>query len=161
TTSSGPRTRNSLCPITSRPRASHNPNVTASLEASRKRRNDMNRRLLIAPLAAALAALAIHTATSAAALATTLYAFPPILARGCYPTGTLLRDAAGALYGSTGGCPITQTNTVFRLTPPPPGQTKWTQSVLHSFTGGFDGATPNSNLVMDAGGALYGTATDG
>ena len=54
-----------------------------------------------------------------AAPETTLFTFPSNTTGGCYPTGTLLRDAAGALYGSTTGCPITQTNTVFRLTPRP------------------------------------------
>jgi len=94
-----------------------------------------------------------------AAAETTLFTFPSNTMGGCYPTGTLLRDAAGALYGSTTGCVITQTNTVFRLTPPLPGQSAWRFTVLHSFTDGNDGGKPNANLVQGADGALYGTAS--
>jgi uncharacterized repeat protein (TIGR03803 family) len=79
---------------------------------------------------------------------------------GCYPNGTLLRDAAGALYGTTSGCLTTQNDTVFKLTPPRPGQTQWTAAVLHTFDSGFDGRLPQPNLVMDANGALYGAASD-
>jgi hypothetical protein len=91
---------------------------------------------------------------------TTLYVFPSDRSKGCYPNGTLMRDASGALYGATGRCSITLTNTVFKLEPPPPGQTGWTISLLHRFSGGLDGNAPNAGLVMDAGGAVYGTATD-
>lgn len=41
---------------------------------------------------------------------------------------------------------------------PAPAQTL---SVLHSFTGGGDGATPLAGLTMDAAGNLYGTASAG
>jgi uncharacterized repeat protein (TIGR03803 family) len=34
-------------------------------------------------------------------------------------------------------------------------------TVLHSFTGGSDGATPNGGVIDDASGALYGTTTAG
>ena len=95
-----------------------------------------------------------------AATLQTIYTFPASGASGCYPDGTLLRDATDALYGATGGCPISQINTVFKLTPPLPGQMQWKASVLHSFSGGFDGLTPNADLVKDANGALYGTAMD-
>jgi hypothetical protein len=94
-----------------------------------------------------------------AAAETTLFTFPSNTTGGCYPNGTLLRDAAGALYGSTTGCPITLTNTVFRLTPPLAGQSAWRFTVLHSFTDGDDGGQPNANLVQGADGALYGTAS--
>jgi uncharacterized repeat protein (TIGR03803 family) len=95
-----------------------------------------------------------------AATETTLFIFPSNRSKGCYPDGTLLRDAAGALYGTTRGCPISQNDTVFKLTPPLPGQTNWTASVLHTFDVGLDGRGPQSNLVMDANGALYGTTSD-
>jgi hypothetical protein len=35
--------------------------------------------------------------------------------------------------------------------------TSWTEQVLYSFTGGSDGGTPESSLVLDATGNLYGT----
>jgi uncharacterized repeat protein (TIGR03803 family) len=39
--------------------------------------------------------------------------------------------------------------------------TGWTETVLHSFTGGPDGANPGSGLIFGAGGNLYGTASAG
>ena len=39
--------------------------------------------------------------------------------------------------------------------------TAQTFTVLHSFTGGADGASPYSGLVMDQGGNLYGTTSSG
>jgi hypothetical protein len=48
-------------------------------------------------------------------------------------------------------------DTVFKLTPPAKGHTAWTETVLHSFTGGADGAGPRGGLVLDTKGALYGT----
>jgi hypothetical protein len=35
------------------------------------------------------------------------------------------------------------------------------ETVLHSFTGGADGANPEAGLVMDSAGNLYGTAPNG
>ncbi len=82
---------------------------------------------------------------------------------GALPNGGLIADAAGALYGvaETGG--TAQLGVVYRLTPPAAGQTKWTQSVLHSFEGlpESDGAQPTTGLLMDKSGALYGTTFSG
>ena len=47
----------------------------------------------------------------------------------------------------------------FQLTPHPDGT--WTESVLHSFTGGADGANPVAGLISDAAGNLYGTTENG
>jgi uncharacterized repeat protein (TIGR03803 family) len=44
---------------------------------------------------------------------------------------------------------------MFKLIPPAPGQTAWTESVLWSFGGVGDGANPNGGLVQ-VGGNLYG-----
>ncbi len=85
-------------------------------------------------------------------------------ADGAKPSAGLIMDASGALYGTTsqgggGGCFGQPANcgTVFMLTPPVAGETRWTETVLHSFTGGADGAYPHAGLVMDTSGALYGT----
>ncbi len=45
----------------------------------------------------------------------------------------------------------------------PPGATggPWTETVLYSFTGGSDGASPEANLAFGAGGGLYGVAATG
>ena len=73
-----------------------------------------------------------------------------------YQAGLIL-DAAGNLYGTTalgGGAGV-----AFELTPNPDGT--WTEAVLHSFTGGADGAFPIASLVFDASGNLYGTTGGG
>jgi len=48
-----------------------------------------------------------------------------------------------------------------KLTPPAKGQAPWEETVLHSFTGGSDGANPQANLIADNQGALYGTTVSG
>ena len=103
---------------------------------------------------------------AAAATETTLYAFnwappPGALNPGSGPTGTLLRDASGALYGATSLGGAYYNGTIFKLTPPAAGQTEWQMSVLYDFTGGFDGGSPNPTLVMDSSGAIYGTTQSG
>ncbi len=74
----------------------------------------------------------------------------------------LLIDGSGALYGSTAGGGSAGQGTVFKLTPPVPPATVWTEIVLHSFTGGpGDGASPMAGLIFDNNGALYGTTETG
>jgi uncharacterized repeat protein (TIGR03803 family) len=85
---------------------------------------------------------------------------------GANPGAGLLRDRTGALYGTTmkGGNPNSTGagyGTVFKLTPPKPGQTRWTETVLYRFAGGADGWNPMSVLIADATGALYGTTLYG
>jgi uncharacterized repeat protein (TIGR03803 family) len=91
------------------------------------------------------------------------YPFPPDPSQrtGEGPDGTLLRDASGSLYGATLNGGDYYNGTVYKLTPPVPGRTQWTYTILYSFTGGFDGGSPNSALVMDKGGAIYGTTQSG
>jgi hypothetical protein len=81
--------------------------------------------------------------------------------QGRYPDGTLLRDGAGALIGEASYGGAHGYGTLFELTPPLPGTTAWSLSVLHNFTGGLDGGVPNANLVMGPDVALYGTAAEG
>src|SRR5262245_25781829 len=104
----------------------------------------------------ALGLLAAGPASSATQK--TLYAFPADGTKGCYPVGSLLRDDSGALYGATFYCGAGGYGTVFKLVPPLPGQSKWSASVVYAFSGDAGGAARNGDLVMDAGGALYGTA---
>jgi uncharacterized repeat protein (TIGR03803 family) len=70
--------------------------------------------------------------------------------------GALVFDGVGNLYGTAYwggdyGCGV-----VFKLTPNPDGS--WTQSVLHSFSGGQDGCNAHSALIFDTAGNLYGNA---
>jgi len=82
---------------------------------------------------------------------------------GAQPSAALVADHAGNLYGTTsqggnqacsGGC-----GTVFELTPNLDGS--WTESVLYSFTGSDDGAFPQTSLIFDHAGNLYGTTLHG
>jgi len=88
---------------------------------------------------------------------------------GAYPDAGLIADASGALYGTTinGGsakgyqnCP-SGCGTVFKLTPPAPGHTVWTEKRLYDFKGESDGANPTAALMIDKSGNLYGTTTSG
>jgi uncharacterized repeat protein (TIGR03803 family) len=82
---------------------------------------------------------------------------------GYFPSSALIFDAAGNLYGTTvhggsssncyDGC-----GTVFELTPGTGG--KWTEKILHEFNG-TDGDLPDSSLILDAAGNLYGTTFGG
>ena len=82
-------------------------------------------------------------------------------ADGKTPWAGLLEDATGTLYGTTEGGGANSAGAVFKLAPPPPGQTAWTETVIYSFMDGNDGATPAAGLIADAAGSLYGTTMGG
>lgn len=93
---------------------------------------------------------------------TVLYAFQGGT-DGWYPTGNLLFDTAGDIYGTTlfGGTGTDCTigcGTIFKLSPN--GDGSWTETVLHSFHYNTDGALP-AGLTADASGNLYGATTSG
>jgi uncharacterized repeat protein (TIGR03803 family) len=69
------------------------------------------------------------------------------------PTGKLVRDSAGNLYGTTllGGAGF---GVVFELAP------NGKETLLYSFAGLSDGGEPLS-LIQDNVGNLYGTAVEG
>jgi uncharacterized repeat protein (TIGR03803 family) len=82
---------------------------------------------------------------------------------GSEPRGTLIFDSNGNLYGTTtfgginncfSGCGV-----VFKLAPAASGQ--WHLTLLHKFSGGVDGRGPESGVVFDAAGNLYGTTEFG
>jgi uncharacterized repeat protein (TIGR03803 family) len=75
------------------------------------------------------------------------------------PIGGLIFDAAGNLYGTTGLGGAHGFGTVFQLTPNADGS--WKEKVLHHFTGGNDGGTPNACPIFDLAGNLYGTTQFG
>jgi uncharacterized repeat protein (TIGR03803 family) len=85
---------------------------------------------------------------------------------GAYPYASLIFDSAGNLYGTTAGGGSTYCfngcGTVFELTPVAGG---WAETVLYSFCpqGGIcsDGDSPDSALVFDAEGNLFGTTSSG
>jgi uncharacterized repeat protein (TIGR03803 family) len=72
---------------------------------------------------------------------------------GSGPTNVIL-DRAGNLYGTTTDGGADGYGVVFELSQV--GGT-WTETVLHSFAAGADGAYPAAGVIMDAAGNLYGT----
>jgi len=79
---------------------------------------------------------------------------------GSSPTGGLVANSAGVLYGVTAqGGGTTNYGTVFSLTPPAAKGDDWTQTVLHSFAS-KDGSMPTP-LTLDPSGTLYGMTTGG
>ena len=74
---------------------------------------------------------------------------------GGAPEAVMTLDAEGNLYGTTqvGGSGSCNCGTVFELSRSASGL--WTETTLHSFAGGTDGASPRyTNLVFDAAGNL-------
>jgi uncharacterized repeat protein (TIGR03803 family) len=72
---------------------------------------------------------------------------------GAFPVGGVIFDKDGNLYGTNtdyGDCGF---GTVFQLTF---NGSKWTETLLHQFCGGTDGAKPASSMIMDDAGNMYG-----
>ncbi len=80
---------------------------------------------------------------------------------GCTEGGpfvVLTSDAAGSLYGTNYACGVNSFGNIFKLTNTNNG---WVYTSLHDFTGGADGAFPQSQVTIDVDGTLYGTASQG
>lgn len=74
-------------------------------------------------------------------------------AYGYGPNGGLVFDSKGNLYGTTGSGGAYGFGTVFELTPT---QSGWAEQVLYSFTGTTDGGYPQTGVVLDSFGNIYG-----
>lgn len=87
---------------------------------------------------------------------TVLYSFTGG-AGGAYPTGGVVLDADGNLYGTTANGGRYNQGTVFKVTP------GGIETVLHSFRGANygDGRNPQGGLVADRHGHLYGVTWTG
>jgi uncharacterized repeat protein (TIGR03803 family) len=87
-----------------------------------------------------------------------LYSFclgGPPCTDGINPTGGLIQDASGNLYGTAAGggtgCGSNGCGVVFNL------DTNGKETVLYNFAGGTDGSGPTGGLIQDANGNFYGT----
>jgi uncharacterized repeat protein (TIGR03803 family) len=127
----------------------------------------------IAMVLAILAVILLLSITPAMAQTeTVLFSFgaPPAPSRGgTWPSGGLVFDSKGNLYGSTvygghsdnceGGDGQTSCGVAFQLTPKAGGS--WAEKVLHTFSNnGTDGTYPGG-MIFDAVGNLYGTTGAG
>lgn len=93
---------------------------------------------------------------------TVLYSFTSQNGDGANPEAGLVIGPKGALYGTTVAGGSANLGTVFALTPPAVAGGRWTEIVLHSFTGqNGDGAWPGSQLAIGGSGAFYGTTVFG
>jgi uncharacterized repeat protein (TIGR03803 family) len=77
---------------------------------------------------------------------------------GATPVGPVIFDSAGNLYGATLGGGANNKGAVFELSPA--GET-WTEKVLYSFTDQGDGEYPETGLIRDSAGNLYGSGIHG
>lgn len=85
---------------------------------------------------------------------TTLYNFKGLY-DGFGPGSGLIFDNAGNLYGTAPDGGAHSAGVVFQLSPTPSG---WRYKMIHTFTGGNDGAVGSLGLLLlDAAGNLYGT----
>jgi uncharacterized repeat protein (TIGR03803 family) len=75
------------------------------------------------------------------------------------PSGSLVMDKDGNLYGMTVQGGSAGLGTVFEVSPN--GNGKWTESLLYSFQGGNDGANPVNCTLLLKGTTLYGTTNAG
>jgi len=87
---------------------------------------------------------------------TVLYSFTGNSA--CGPESNLTMDQAGNLYGTTVCDGAYGYGSVFKLKASGGG---WTYTSVYDFKGGADGSYPNSGVLFDANGNLYGTASSG
>ena len=79
---------------------------------------------------------------------------------GSGPEGGLVADGAGNFYGATGYGGAGGFGLVYELSPPAPGRSAWTETVLYRFNSA-DGAYPAASLLRDATGNLFGPASGG
>ena len=110
-------------------------------------------------LGQAVLVLTVSCATLVAACEQIIFTFPPDGSGGTIPTGGLISNAAGNLYGTTASGGAFQRGAVFKLSF---AKGAWTEDVLYSFKDGLDdGAGPESALLLDRAGNLYGTTAGG
>jgi uncharacterized repeat protein (TIGR03803 family) len=77
---------------------------------------------------------------------------------GAAPSGGVIFDGAGDLYGTTTSGGSSGAGTIFELAQ---SGGNWTENVMYSFAGGSDASAPAGPLTFDSAGNLYGVAGGG
>jgi uncharacterized repeat protein (TIGR03803 family) len=99
----------------------------------------------------------VKTAHGYASTPTTLVSFNGT--DGTVPVGSLIADAHGDLFGTTGGGGANKIGTVFEIAKTAHGYAS-TPTTLVSFNG-TNGSTPTAGLIADPHGDLLGTTSEG
>jgi uncharacterized repeat protein (TIGR03803 family) len=121
---------------------------------------------LAAPVAAIVATavfISLSTSTAAGQTETVIHSFQPTTSEGASPSGGVVFDKAGAIYGTTSSYGAYGGGMVYKLTPPTTKTGTWTETILHSFPDPSivnDGRSPGGP-IFDKSGALLGTTGDG
>jgi uncharacterized repeat protein (TIGR03803 family) len=110
-------------------------------------------------LLAGFAAIAAGDARAAHPLPTVIYQNYRLTAGR--PMAPLTVAPDGSLYGTASFGGAATQGIVFRLEPPSAGQTSWTATILHSFSGTPDGAQPWGGVLIGRSGELFGTTRVG
>jgi len=74
---------------------------------------------------------------------------------GAGPLAGVIRDSSGNLYGTTEYGGRSGAGVVYKV------DTTGKEIVLHSFSGGADGGTPQAGVTSNSAGKLYGTTRIG
>ncbi|MFZ0275836.1 MAG: choice-of-anchor tandem repeat GloVer-containing protein [Candidatus Sulfotelmatobacter sp.] len=90
---------------------------------------------------------------------TVLHNFQGHRTDGDSPFARLTLDDDGNVYGTTAGNSPNDRGTVFELARAEDGG--WNETVLHHFAGATDGNSPESDVVLDSDGSIYGTTRYG
>jgi len=109
---------------------------------------EIMRKLIV--IAILMLALVATLSPARAQTFTVLHQFDGQLDDGAFSEGSVIRDAAGNLYGTT-----TNPGTVFKI------DSKGKESILAFLNGGSLGVFPTGSLTQDSAGNLYGVAEGG
>jgi len=80
---------------------------------------------------------------------------------GRYPSGPLIEDANGVLYGTNQNGTAGFSGSAYTLAPPAVGQTKWVYTPIWLFKGQNGGTSPRSGVIFGPNGTLFGTTLGG
>jgi uncharacterized repeat protein (TIGR03803 family) len=127
--------------------------------------NNKNSILFVVTAAVVFAFLSTASSAFAAGSEQTLYSFCSTGGSSCtdgiLPSGGVIFDTVGNLYGTVGFGGANGWGAVFELTP---NGGKWTYQALYNFcpnSGCSDGSYPTSGVIFDRAGNLYGTTFSG